>query len=166
MEALGVHVTGLGVRRDWGACPRPAGERGPPPGRGSGVLPLASLRAEEVAKHLLEGRAASGLWAAPRHAPTSASCLPRLSPQTRILPLPHVPATWVGDAASATPRWSAPRSFVEVAGEAGVGGEAVYLPPLPGFGPVDSHFLHPEYKDQATRGSLPHPRSMGFSPRC
>lgn len=36
------------------------------------------------------------------------------------------------------------------------------LPPLPGFQRVDSHFLHPEYKDQATGGSLPHHGSKGF----
>lgn len=42
------------------------------------------------------------------------------------------------------------------------GGCLGYLPPLPGFQPVDSHFLHPEYKDQATNGSLPHRESMGF----
>lgn len=36
--------------------------------------------------------------------------------------------------------------------------------PFPAFQPVDSHFLHPEYKDQATSGSLPHRGSMRFSP--
>lgn len=42
------------------------------------------------------------------------------------------------------------------------GGCPGYVPPLPGFQPLDSHFLHPEYKDQATSGSLPHHGSVGF----
>lgn len=36
------------------------------------------------------------------------------------------------------------------------------MPPLPGFGLVDSHFLHPEFKDWADSGSLPHYGSVGF----
>ena len=36
------------------------------------------------------------------------------------------------------------------------------MPPLPGFGPVDSHFLHPEFKDRAASGSLPHYGNMEF----
>lgn len=32
------------------------------------------------------------------------------------------------------------------------GGRTEYVPPLPGFGPVDSHFLHPEFKDWTASG--------------
>lgn len=125
------------------------GRERPPWGRGPlgrGVLPWPKTR--HVARHLEgEGKGELGL-----HPPPPPHTPPRsFLPRGLVLPgLPSHRSGWPGPQAAPGQRPGALRRRQE-----GAGGRGLVLhvcPPLPGFQPVDSHFLPPECKDQATGG--------------